>query len=134
MMKLFGGPIAWRANKQDTVTTSSTEAELLAISQAAKETISLRRLMTALSLSIPQELVIERDNRQTSRLLTEQSMQLSTKLRHVDIHHHCLRQEVQAGRIKVGWRQSAEMIADGLTKPLSREKHLDFIRMLGMTF
>jgi hypothetical protein len=30
IITLFGGPIAWRANKQDTVTTSSTEAELLA--------------------------------------------------------------------------------------------------------
>jgi hypothetical protein len=39
IMTLFGGPIAWRANKQDTVTTSSTEAELLALSQTAKEAI-----------------------------------------------------------------------------------------------
>ena len=39
IMTLFGGPIAWRANKQDTVTTSSTEAELLAMSQIAKEAI-----------------------------------------------------------------------------------------------
>jgi hypothetical protein len=61
-MKLFGGPFAWRANKQDTVTTPSTEAELLAISQAAKEAIFLKRLMAALSLSLPQgELVIECD-------------------------------------------------------------------------
>jgi len=29
---LFGRPIAWKANKQDTVTTLSTEAELLALS------------------------------------------------------------------------------------------------------
>ena len=29
---LFGGPIAWKANKQDTITTLSTEAELLALS------------------------------------------------------------------------------------------------------
>ena len=36
---LFGGPIAWRANKQDTVTTLSTEAELLALTQTAKEAI-----------------------------------------------------------------------------------------------
>src|ERR1700733_11363882 len=34
IMKLFGGPIAWRANKQGT--TSSTEAELSALSQTAK--------------------------------------------------------------------------------------------------
>ncbi len=31
IMKLFGAAVAWRANKKDTVTTSSTEAELLAI-------------------------------------------------------------------------------------------------------
>ena len=47
MMKLFGGPIAWRANKQDTVTTSSTEAKLLALSQTAKEAIYLSRLLLA---------------------------------------------------------------------------------------
>ena len=31
-MTLFGGAIGWRANKQNTVTTSSTEAELLVVS------------------------------------------------------------------------------------------------------
>jgi hypothetical protein len=36
-IKLFGGLIRWQANKQDTVTTSTTEAELLALSQAARE-------------------------------------------------------------------------------------------------
>jgi hypothetical protein len=37
VIKLFGGLIGWRANKQDTVTTLTTEAELLVLSQAAKE-------------------------------------------------------------------------------------------------
>jgi Reverse transcriptase (RNA-dependent DNA polymerase) len=36
---LFGGPIDWQSVKQKTVTTSRTEAELLALSYAAKETI-----------------------------------------------------------------------------------------------
>ncbi len=38
-MKLFGEAVAFGANKQDTVTFLSTEAELLAISQTAKEAI-----------------------------------------------------------------------------------------------
>jgi len=38
-MKLFGGLIVWRANKQDMVTTSSIEAELIALSQIVKEAI-----------------------------------------------------------------------------------------------
>lgn len=37
--KLFNSMIDWRASKQKTVTTSSTEAELLAITVTAKEVI-----------------------------------------------------------------------------------------------
>ena len=62
IMKLFGGAVAWRANKQDTVTTSSTEAELLAVSQTAKEAIYLSRLMKSLTLILPEALTIECDN------------------------------------------------------------------------
>lgn len=75
-MQLFGGPIAWRANKQDTVTTSTTEAELLAFSQAAKESLFITRLFTALELTLPDSTptTIYCDNRQTIRLLTEQAV------------------------------------------------------------
>ena len=57
---------------------------------------------------------------------------MKTKLRHVDIHHHWLRQEVQAGRLLVEWTKTADMVADGLTKLLPRLKHLEFVKMLGL--
>jgi hypothetical protein len=41
MITLFSMPILWRAARQDTVTTSLTEAELLALSNATKEQRSL---------------------------------------------------------------------------------------------
>jgi hypothetical protein len=132
ILKLFGGPIAWRANKQDTVTTSSTEAELLALSQTAKETIYISRLLTALSLELDEPLTIECDNRQTIRLLVEESMKLQTKLRHVDIHSHWLRQEVQRGAITITWQETQKMMADGLTKALSRAVFQRFTEMIGL--
>ena len=131
-MKLFGGPIAWRANKQDTVTTSSTEAELLALSQTAKETIYLSRLMKALSLELDEPLTIECDNRQTIRLLVQESMKLQTKLRHVDIHSHWLRQEVQRGSITITWQETKKMIADGLTKALGKTIFQRFTESIGL--
>lgn len=88
LMKLFGGAIAWRANKQDTVTTSSTEAELLAASQTAKKIMYLSWLMKALTLVLPKALVINVNNQQTIRLLVNEAMKLQTKLRHVNIHSH----------------------------------------------
>ena len=55
---------------------------------------------------------------------------LSTRLRHVDIHRHWLRQEVQNGKIHTKWIPTAEMPADGLTKSLTRQKHERFINLL----
>lgn len=59
-------------------------------------------------------------NKQTIRLLTKQMGRLQTKLRHVDIYSHWLRQEVQRNHIQVIWTPTAEMVADGLTKPLGK--------------
>ena len=131
VMKLFGGPITWKANKQDTVTTSSTEAELLALSQTAKEAIFLSRLFHSMQLELDEKLVIQCDNRQTIRLITEESAKLQTKLRHVDIHNHWLRQEHAAGRVQVIWTRTIDMIADGMTKALGKEKHSGFLDQLG---
>jgi hypothetical protein len=44
-MKLFGGLIGWRANKQDTIITLATEAKLLALAQAAKKSIYVSKLL-----------------------------------------------------------------------------------------
>ena len=48
VIKLFRGLISWRANKQDTVTISTTKAELLTLSQAAKKSLYISRLVTEL--------------------------------------------------------------------------------------
>ncbi len=102
-MKLFVEEMAFRANKQDTVTISSIEAELLAISQTAKEAIYLFRLMQALNLVILEALQIESDDSQTIQLLVGKSIKLQTKLWHVDIYSHWLGQEVQYGLIHIRW-------------------------------
>lgn len=132
IMMLFGGPIAWRANKQDTVTTSSTEAELLALSQTAKEAIFLSRLFKAMTLRLKEPLVIDCDNTQTLRLIREDTARLITKLRHVDIHQHWLRQEYSMRRVQFQWKPTKEMIADSLTKALPKQRFENHVKMIGM--
>jgi hypothetical protein len=110
VVTLFGGPIAWRASKQDTVTTSSTEAGLSALSQTAKEAIFLSRLLKALTLHLNRPLTIQCHNRQALRLLNEESAKLVTKLRHVDIYGHWLRQEVRERRVILNWVPTTEMM------------------------
>jgi hypothetical protein len=133
IIKLYGGLIAWKANKQDTVTTSTTEAELLALSQVAKEAIFTRFLMDELQITLPDPTItIQCDNMQTIRLINQEVSQLQTKLRHVDIHNHWLRQEATQKTIRVVYVPSADMIADGLTKPLSTGNWNRFLDQIGL--
>jgi hypothetical protein len=43
--------VGWRTNKQDTVTTSTMEAELLALSQATKEALFASRPLKEIGLT-----------------------------------------------------------------------------------
>ena len=130
LFQLFGGPIDWRSTKQKTVTTSSTEAELLALTHAAKELYGWQRLFQSITFDPGHRTTLNCDNQQTICLLVKKSPQLNTRLRHVDIHNHWLRQEVQEQRLKIDWICTADMPADGFTKALPRQKHEEFIKQL----
>jgi hypothetical protein len=51
-------PDGWRANKQNTVITSTTEAELLSLSQGAKEGQYIKRLLDELSVSLDEQRIL----------------------------------------------------------------------------
>jgi hypothetical protein len=131
IFKLFGGPIDWKSTKQKLVTRSSTEAELVALSHASTEIYWWRRFFTQIQLDL-KEYQVECDNQQTIRLLTTPAIKLATKLKHIDIHHHWLRQEVQEQRLQLKWIPTNSMPADGFTKALPTQKHLAFIKQLGL--
>ena len=103
------------------------------MSQTAKEAIFLSRILKALTLRLDDPLTIHCDNKQTLRLITEETAKLVTKLRHVDIHNHWLRQEVKNKRVATHWVPTKDMMADGLTKSLGHQKHMHFIAMIGLT-
>jgi hypothetical protein len=88
LFQLYRGAIDWRAAKQKTVTTSSTEAELLALSRTAKEAIWWRRFFESVQFDTAETLKIRCDNQQTIQILTKDLLKLETKLRHVNIHQH----------------------------------------------
>ncbi|RYP49411.1 hypothetical protein DL768_004884 [Monosporascus sp. mg162] len=132
-MRLFGGVIGWRANKQDTVTTSTTEAELLSFAQVAKEALFSFRLIKELGVTLDAgPLNMWCDNQQTIRLINADVALLQTKLRHVDIHNHWLREAAERDMIRVDYTPTGDMLADGLTKALIREPFRHFRKQLGL--
>jgi hypothetical protein len=132
LMKLFGGAIQWQSSKQKTVTTSTTEAELLSLSHTAREIVALYRLFKQIEFDPEEQPLILCDNQQTVGLIQKERPQLTSKLRHVDIHNHWLRQIHRDGKLSVQWVPTTDMPADGFTKPLSAEKHSHFVKQLGL--
>lgn len=129
---LYGGPVIWKASKQATVTTSTTEAELLSLAHTAKEAMALRRFNEAIGLKLPLPYELFCDNQQTIRLIVCSEERINTRLRHVDIHNMWLKQEYQKGQFIVTYLPSGEMPADGLTKKLSTQQFERFRAMLGL--
>lgn len=129
---LYGGPVLWHANKQRSVTTSTTEAELVALSAATRELMALKRFLNYIDLRLPMTLMC--DNQQTVKMLTQKSPLITTKLRHIDIHQHWLREMLlnDKNNIKLVWVPTNLMPADGLTKRLNIVRHQNFVRQIGI--
>jgi hypothetical protein len=87
LFMLFGGPVIWKAIRQPSVTTSSTEAEIVALQATAKELIGMKRFFEEirLSLGVPWEIFC--DNQQTIRLVVNEGARIQTQLRYVDIQN-----------------------------------------------
>lgn len=104
---LFGGAILWKAARQSTVTTSTTEAELLALEHATKEAMVLKRFFTKLKLDLGEIWTVWCDNQQTIRLVVGRNERITTRLRHVDIQNMWLRQSIQKDRFKSStWKRA----------------------------
>jgi hypothetical protein len=131
-ISLFGGLIIWKATRQATVTTSTTEAELLGVEHTAKETMALQRFFKDIKLDLGQIWTIFCDNQQTIRLITGENERIITKLRHVDIQNMWLRQENSKGVFQVTYLATNDMPADGLTKSLPRQKFEHFKALLNL--
>ena len=101
IFKLFGGTIDWQSKRQSTVTTSTTEAELRALSHICAWLLWWSRFFTNIDLDLDQSLTVYCDNLQTVGLMIKDSPKLATKLKHVDIAQHWLRQEVANKSINI---------------------------------
>lgn len=128
------GPISWCSKKQSSVALSSTEAEYMALTLAAKKATWLRLLLTELRLLNEQnqhaKIILRGDNQSAIALANNPVLHQRTK--HIDIQHHYIREEVDAKRIKLSYVPTAKMVADSLTKPLLSVKFNTFIKQLGM--
>lgn len=127
---LGGGAVSWRSKRQPTVALSTTEAEYMALAEAAREAIWLRLFLSELGFSQRSAITIFDDNQGAISLARNPVHHARTK--HIDVRYHYVREQVAAGTINVLYCVTHDMVADILTKPLARDKHQQHTASLGL--
>ena len=126
-----GGAVSWSSKKQELVTLSTTEAEYVAATHAAKEAVWLRRLLMDLFHSIDTPTTLFSDSKSAIALAQDGHYHAHTK--HIDIRYHFIHYIIEAGTIKLVYCPTNDMTADTLTKALPSVKAKHFANALGLS-
>ena len=83
------GPISWKSQKQRTVSLSTTEAEYMALTEAANNVIYLKEFFAEIELRYLPPITIFNDNLGAQLLSMNAIVHPRTK--HIDIRYHFIR-------------------------------------------
>ncbi|KAJ9538930.1 hypothetical protein OSB04_031663 [Centaurea solstitialis] len=131
---LNGGAISWKSSKQDTIADSTTEAEYIATSDAAKEAVWLKNFLSDLRVvaSVSRPIDIFCDN--SGAVAQAKEPREHHKSRHVLRKYHLIREIIGRGDVRICKIPTEENVADPLTKPLARVKHEAHASSIGMQY
>ncbi|GJR37362.1 hypothetical protein Tco_1213046 [Tanacetum coccineum] len=115
--------------KQTALAISITEADYVSAKKACQQALWMKQALIDYDIRLD-DVPIMCDNKGATDLSKNPVQHSRTK--HIETHHHFLRDNVQKGHISIEKVPSIDNIADILTKPLKRES-FNYVRLgLGM--
>jgi len=120
-----GAPLCWGSRKQKSTALSSCESEIIALSEAAKDVIYLRKFVRGLvPTGSDAATVLTTDNKAARDL--SYNPEHHDRSKHIERRHFFVRDMVEAQEIVVPLVNTNDNDADFFTKPLApkRYKHL----------
>nr|GEU43402.1 copia protein [Tanacetum cinerariifolium] len=125
---------SWFSKKQTALAISTTEAEYVSAKKACQQALWMKQALVDYNIVLD-DIPILCDNKGSIDLSKNHVLHSRTK--HIKIHHHFLRDNVQKGNISIEKVFFKDNIADILTKPLKREPFnlltlgvIDVVRLL----
>ncbi|KAK8635004.1 hypothetical protein V6N13_022882 [Hibiscus sabdariffa] len=114
------GAVSWKSSKQDTVADSTTEAEYIAASEAAKEAVWIKKFITELGVipSISDAVDLYCDN--NGAIAQAKEPRSHQRSKHILRRFHLIREIIDRGDVEICKVNTDDNIADPLTKPLAQ--------------
>jgi hypothetical protein len=111
--------ISWKSKGQKSVTLSSSEAEFVALSEAAKEIKFVAQILMSMGIPVQLPIVVRAVN--IGAIFMAENVTTSTRMRHVDVRYHFVREFVEEGFIRIVFVRTTENKADIFTKNVTGE-------------
>ena len=122
--------ISWSSRKQGSIAQTIAEADYIAASDAYKEAVWLRKLLSDLFEGKLNSTIIHCDNQSCIKL--SENPVFHDRSKHIEMRYHFIRDLVQRGALKLQYIRTDEQIADIPTKPLTTTKFIYFCDKLDM--
>jgi len=132
IFQTYGGIVAWKSRRQPSTALSTTHAELLATTDAARQAEWLRQLLDDLGMGLPNGVPVSLYNDNAGAVLLAQHPHDHKMTKHFDIRANYLREQRADKVISVHKVSTDDNLADILTKPLSSNQHNRLADQLGL--
>jgi hypothetical protein len=122
--------ISWQSTRQQMITCSSSEAELVALNELAKEMAWIRQMMNGFGIKYKTPLRIWQDNMSTEAIAKDITNTKRTK--HLDNRAKFINKCVERKWFDIKHIDTAQMVADIFTKPLGPQSFINHRNSLGL--
>ena len=119
VLLMAGAPVSWKSKLQPIVTTSSMEAEYVALYGLVQELVWIRQLLESVGLPRRQAVSVFIDNRSAQALALNPVYHQRSK--HIDVKYHWLRQHMADSTFTLQYVSSLANRADIFTKATTGE-------------
>ena len=118
--KLAGAAVHWSSTKQPSVALSTSEAEYIAASEAARSLVHLRVLLAGIGCAQEKPTLLIGDNTVAIAMVTDEGRVARRK--HIDVIHHFIRDKAKQGYLEMKWTPTSRNEADLFTKALPHDR------------
>ena len=122
--------LSWGSRKQKSIALSTCEAEIIALSEAAKDVIYLRKLVKGLRAPEVGPTPLSTDSKSARDV--SYNPEHHDRMKHVQRRHFFVRDMVESFELELPFVRGADNLADILTKPMSDAKQFHKLRKLIM--
>jgi hypothetical protein len=102
----------------------------MALSTVVKESIWIRRMFKELRRMLDDGNIIYEDNQRAIALAKSPEHHVRTK--HIDTIYHFIQEYIEKGQIELWYIFIADIVANTMTKPLTRDKHRQLKAKMGI--